>query len=185
MELQQAEESFNSGLVSDPWVRAKAKENLRLQGKFVTQSSVDQEAQRIAANYQGETENHRTGVRIFKTLVNMTPVVGSIYNIEEGARNRDVEQTVVGAFSLGVEAGGAALAGRGVSMKTVPQRQRPALADFHHVTTSLDIPTVRLADHAQGRSTIGDAAEIRLRDGNVPAAQRSLATRVRNGELRA
>lgn len=114
-ELQAAEEAFNGALASDPWVRAKARENLRMQSRLLTDEAVDREARRIADQYQTETESHRGWMKLLEDGVNMVPVVGSAYNLVEGIRNHDAEQAIMGGISLGMDIISLAVGGAGES----------------------------------------------------------------------
>jgi hypothetical protein len=182
-ELQKAEEAFNNKLPSNEWIRAKAKENLRMKSIVITNATVDAEARRIANNYRAETENHRTWMRGFDAWINTIPVLGPIYNIEEGIRHKDVGQALLGTLFLGLDlldltSSGAHSHGE-IHIKSMPTYRRSAMADFHHVTTQLGAETVRVPEHAEAHSA---PPQLRQQDGNVPSAYRSLATRVRSGE---
>ncbi len=102
--LQQAEERFNSQLFQDPWVQKKAIDNLKHQHKAITLRTVEQEAKRIAEGYEVETENHRTWIRGLKTWVSTIPIIGSLYAIEEGIRDKDPVEVICGLIFLSLDA---------------------------------------------------------------------------------
>lgn len=102
--LQKAEETFNKELYQDAWVQNKAIENLREQFKSLTSANVEREAKRIALNYKIETENHRAFIRGVNVWLNMVPVVGPLYTIEEGIRDKDPVEIVSGVFFLSLDA---------------------------------------------------------------------------------
>jgi hypothetical protein len=191
-ELQRAEEAFNTGLLTDPWVRARAKENLRGTTSLITEARVDAEVRRIAVNYKVETENHRRWMSILDTSVRMIRFVNGGLTIIDGIRDRDIEEVLRGVGSLLLD-NGPPSAGRSVSLRRQPTWQRPGTADLHHVTTRFGISTVRVSDHPayhaghsdahpQSSQLHADLPDLSVPDGNVPQEHRSLATRVRNGE---
>ncbi|WP_137392384.1 hypothetical protein [Rhodoligotrophos defluvii] len=116
-DLQRAEETFNASLPQQAWVMARAKENLRLGGKMPTPDDISAEAGRIVADYEAETEGHRDLIRGLEFLKNwyisQIPIVGGIYNIEEGIRHDDIKQIIGGALALTGEAAVAMVARRG------------------------------------------------------------------------
>ncbi|WP_342643796.1 hypothetical protein [Rhodoligotrophos ferricapiens] len=123
--LQEAEEAYNSGLSQQPWVIARAKENLRLGGSDLSPDAVDAEIARIVGNYQAETEAHRhliSGLHFLKDwVISQIPIVGGIYNIEEGIRHGDIKQIIGGAIALTLDAAFAAVAGRGRIAEVSPE----------------------------------------------------------------
>lgn len=102
--LQRAEEKFNADLYKDRWVQAKARENLNKPRAAAYDPTVDAEAKRIAANYFTETEQHRIWVSGLRMWIGMLPVIGPLYTIEEGIRDRDAVEIVCGFFFLGLDA---------------------------------------------------------------------------------
>lgn len=102
--LQQAEEYFNSQLYKDPWVQNKAIDNLKHAEREVTAKAVGQEVKRIVADYETETENHRAWIRGLKTWINIIPIVGPLYTIEEGIRDKDPVEVLCGVFFLSLDA---------------------------------------------------------------------------------
>ena len=102
--LQVAEDQFNRTLLAHPWIRAYAKEQLRGQGRVPWPEALEVEVARIVANYQTETESHRGWVRGLTTWINVVPILGPIYNIEEGIRGRDPWQAVLGTLFLALDA---------------------------------------------------------------------------------
>ncbi len=59
---------------------------------------------RIVANYQTETESHRAWIRGLKTWVNTLPVIGPLYTIKEGIRDKDPVEVLCGIFFLSLDA---------------------------------------------------------------------------------
>ena len=102
--LQALEEQFNRALPTHPWVRAYAKEQLRALGRVPWPVALEAEVARIVADYLTETENHRGWVRGLTTWINVVPILGPIYNIEEGIRGRDPLQAVLGTLFLALDA---------------------------------------------------------------------------------
>jgi hypothetical protein len=102
--LQKAEEIFNANLYQDLWVQNKAKSNLNKPYAFANDTEIIQEAKRIATNYVAETENHRAWVHGLKTWLSTIPIIGPLYTIEEGIRDKDPVEVVCGIFFLGLDA---------------------------------------------------------------------------------
>ena len=102
--LQAAEDQFNQTLPEHGWVQAYAKEPLRCLGRVPWSEALESEVARIVGDYQTETESHRGWVRGLMTWINVVPVLGPIYNIEEGIRGRDPWQAVLGAVFLALDA---------------------------------------------------------------------------------
>jgi hypothetical protein len=178
--LQEAEERFNRGLRSNPWVVAKAQENLRTKNVSLTAESAIEEIGRIAANLQTETENHRAWVRGAETWIGMVPVAGPLYNIEEGVRHHDAARAAFSLLFLGADlfdlttgAGGHGAASRRVHPVTVKMR---------HAAARLDPSVVDIATHSAMAEAAADPVDIAVLDGDIPLVHRGLAARVRNGE---
>ncbi|MCZ6914582.1 MAG: PipA/GogA/GtgA family type III secretion system effector, partial [Rickettsia endosymbiont of Ixodes persulcatus] len=109
--LAQEEKNFNDQLYQDTWVQNKAIENLDQQHKEITQQTVEQEAKRIALNYKTETETHRAWIRGLEAWVNIIPVIGPIYSIEEGISHSDPVEVIFGIFFLSLDAADLLLGG--------------------------------------------------------------------------
>lgn len=178
--LQEAEERFNSGLRSDPWVLAKAQENLRAKNVALTGELAIEEVERIVANLQTETEIHRGRVRGIETWIGMVPVAGPLYNIEEGIRHHDAARAAFGLLFLGVDlfdlaagSGGHGAASRRAHSVTIKMR---------HAAARLDTSIVDVATHTALREAAADPIDIAVQDGDIPLVHRGLAARVRNGE---
>ncbi|PTB17191.1 hypothetical protein C9I57_29395 [Trinickia symbiotica] len=179
-ELQRAEERFNEGLATDAWVVARARENLWAKDLRPTAQALDEEVRRIASGLQAETEAHRAWVRGAETWINMVPVAGPIYNIEEGVRHHDAARAAFGVlflgidlFDLGMGAGGDAAALR---------RTHPVVPKMRHVVSRLDTSTVDVTTHPLMVEAAADPVDIAVEDGDIPLVHRSLAKRVRNGK---
>ncbi|MDQ8039801.1 MAG: PipA/GogA/GtgA family type III secretion system effector [Rickettsiella sp.] len=104
IELEEAEDAFNSELYQDPWVQNQAVHNLERQHKEITQFAVEQEVKRIALNYLTETELHRAWVRGLKAWIGTIPIIGSLYTIEEGIRDKSPTEVICGVFFLSLDA---------------------------------------------------------------------------------
>ncbi|MDQ8040066.1 MAG: hypothetical protein REH83_06640, partial [Rickettsiella sp.] len=102
--LQDAEERFNAQLYQDPWLQNKAKDNLKHQSKNITFEAIELEAKRIAKEYEVESENHRAWIRGLKTWVSTIPIIGPLYAIEEGIRDKDAIEIISGIFFLSMDA---------------------------------------------------------------------------------
>jgi len=175
-----AEEKFNAALPSNPWVVARAKERLWERSEPVTATAVQREVSQIVSAFAAETEQHRAAVRGFETWINTVPVLGSVYNIEEGVRHKDAAQAAFGLIFLGVDlfdltTGGGSHAGASRPSHPVVTRLGRAVArtDGSMIELSVRPSLVRAA---------ADHVDIGLRDANVPAAYSELARRVRSGE---
>ncbi|WP_207002941.1 hypothetical protein, partial [Trinickia mobilis] len=100
-ELKPFEERFNQGLLKDPWVRATARENLRKRQAPLTVPNIDAEAKQIADRYQVPIEPSEFS---WDTLIDFIPVIGPLYDIEEGIRHQDATRAILGTLFLGLDA---------------------------------------------------------------------------------
>ena len=190
--LQAAEETFNNTLVSDPWVVAKAKENLRMRLEPLSDDRLWQETRSISGNLKTETETHRAWVAGFEIWVNFVPVLGPLYNIEEGVRHQDVEQVLLGMLFLGLDAldiamnaepgGGRSGVKRVASRERVSPRESAHIANFNRAAKEVGISMESTGSHPSEIEITINGFNLEQLDGNVPAAYRSLATQVRNGQ---
>lgn len=177
-ELQRAEEAFNAELPSNPWVVATAKERLRSQSKRPTAAAVQGEADKVATGLLTETESHRALERGLDTWLNTIPIVGPVYNIEEGVRHRDAARAAFGLLFLGVDLFDiSAGAGGGLRSEGV----HPIVPKLRRVAGRIDASNVNLAGQPEMIEMAADPAHIGKRDANVPAPLRPLAKKVREG----
>lgn len=102
--LQVAEEAFNQNLITSPWVLKKARDNLYEQRKLVSTQAIAQEAQRIAQNYETETEQHRSWMHGIETWISTIPIIGSLNILREGIEDKSITEIVVGIISLSLDA---------------------------------------------------------------------------------
>ncbi|WP_116141270.1 PipA/GogA/GtgA family type III secretion system effector [Trinickia diaoshuihuensis] len=174
-ELQREELAFNARLPADPWVVAEAKQRLRAQSMPVTPDTVRRVADEIARTEAVETESHRALMRGFETWINTVPVVGPIYNIEEGIRHRDAARAAFGllflcadVFDVGTGAGGA----RSEAVHPVVPRLRRALG-------RVDASRVNVAGHHEMIEMSVDPVHIAQPDADVPEPLRALAREAR------
>jgi phosphoribosylanthranilate isomerase len=189
-ELQRAEEAFNDSMAASAWVIAKAKENLRARSQPLAQSLIDEEAARIAKAFKTETETHRNWMRGFHEWINMVPVVGPIYNIEEGVRHKDALQIVLGILFLGLDVfdfmgAGAGEVGevgaRGAAHEAAP-REHAAVSNVRHAAGSIDVDADRVATNPLIVEAGIDPVHIGQRDAHLPEGMQGIAARVRAGE---
>jgi hypothetical protein len=141
-ELERKQEVFNAGLRSDAWVRAKATENLRMQARPVTTTEVAAEVSRILPDYEVQTEDERDQEEswsIVRALFDQLPFVGAADMIWQGLEDRNAEELLLGIFFMATDL-------KSISMKGISLRERPAVADYHHITTDLGIGTIRVTD---------------------------------------
>lgn len=198
-ELQEAEEKWNNDLPLHPWVQARARENLRLKNNVdLSQAIIQIEAQRIAKNYLAETENHRQLMVGLETWINTIPVIGPIYNIEEGIRHKEATQIILGSLFLALDAFDFATQGRSPASTMaeevldstairIPPIEHITVSSTHHITEELGIPLADFSPSISSSNNIAtlintDPWKISLSDSNVPIDYRSLAARVRTGE---
>ncbi len=177
-ELQRAEEVFNAALPSSPWVVATAKERLRSQSKRLTAAAVQGEADKIASGLLTETESHRALERGLDTWLNTIPVVGPVYNIEEGVRHRDAARAAFGLLFLGIDFFDMS-AGAGGELRS--EGVHPIVPKLRRVAGRIDASNVNLAGQPEMIEMTADRAHIGVRDSNVPDPLRPLAQRVREG----
>ncbi|WP_137390659.1 hypothetical protein [Rhodoligotrophos defluvii] len=115
--LHDAEAAFNENLSRHPWVIARAKENLREVGRPLSPEAITQEIARLVERYDAETEAHRHFVSDLQFLKNWViseiPVVGGVYNLEQGISHHNVKQIIGGALGLTVDGALAVAARRG------------------------------------------------------------------------
>jgi len=178
--LQAAEETFNAALSSNPWILARAKENLWERSQPVTVDSIEREVSQIKNDFTAETEAHRATVRGFETWINTVPVLGSVYNIEEGVRHKDAAQAAFGLIFLGVDlfdltTGGGPHVGTG-------RASHPVMTRLGRAVARTDGSMIELSVYPSVTRAAADHVDIGRRDSNVPAAYSELAQRVRAGE---
>ncbi len=184
-ELEKAEELFNSRLVHDAWVQAKAKEKLRTHGEAMAQHKIDAEAVRLSKDFRAETETHRAWMRGFQTWINTVPVAGPIYNIEEGVRHKDALQVAFGLLFLGLDvfdlASGSGGSVRGGAKGVAPEHE--TVFNFRRAAGSVDVmPEQAIAQPAIAEAMV-DPAHIGQLDLDIPDDLRGLAARVRDGAI--
>ena len=177
--LQAAEEKFNAALPSNPWVVARAKEKLWERSEPITAAAVEREASQIASAFAAETEQHRATVRGFETWINTVPVLGSLYNIEEGVRHKDAAQAAFGLIFLGVDlfdlsTGGGSHAGTG-------RPSHPVATRLGRVAARTDGAMIELSAHPSLARAAADRVDIGLRDSEIPSGYSELVQRVRSG----
>ena len=191
--LREAMLQWDNDLHTQPWIKARARENLRLAQAPITHTTVSAEAHQVAQNYKiGIAEQDIAGVE--NTLISMIPFVGGLYNIEEGIRHQNIDQAIGGVFSLAMDSlttGIGAIAkiepqSLGASLK-VPHTEHAIVDMMKGVASDLDMPIDELMPLQTTTDTTGmhihaDPWKISLPDTNVPNAHRSLAARVRQGE---
>jgi hypothetical protein len=148
------------------------------------QQYFNDELARAAAASTGEPDGAESRSPL-GDLVSMLPVIGPIYNIEEGVRHKDALQALCGVFFLGLDA----LFGLGEAGYAAVRVGASALARTHSVAA--EFPSVARALGASVRDIgideqildIGrEPPDLSIRDGNVPESIRDLAVRVRSGE---
>ncbi|HWX12025.1 MAG TPA: hypothetical protein VNZ04_08505, partial [Trinickia sp.] len=179
--LQEAEDRFNSGLRSNPWVLAKAQENLWTKNVSLTGESAIEEVGRIVANLKAETESHRAWVRGAETWIGMVPVAGPLYNIEEGIRHHDAARAAFGLLFLGADLFDLTT-GAGWRGAASRRAAHPVTVKMRHAAERLDASIVNVATHPAITEAAADPVDIAVQDGDIPLVHRGLAARVRNGE---
>lgn len=178
--LEQAELRFNAALPQDPWVVARAKEQLRAKGLVPNAQAVTAQAAAIAANFVTETETHRHWKRGFETWIGTVPVAGPLYNIEEGVRHHDAARAALGLLFLGVDLFDLSMgAGGGRSGAAA---EHPVAVRFRHAAARVDGSAGDIAMHPFVVDALTRAKPIALRDADVPTAAKPVAQRVRGGE---
>lgn len=174
-ELQREEEAFNTRLRSDPWVLATAKARLREQFKAVTHATVQPIANEIAGTVETETESHRALMRGLDTWLNTVPIVGPLYNIEEGVRHKDAARAAFGLLFLGADVFDLTTGAGGPSART----GHPIVPKFRRALAHVDASTVNMSGHAELIEMSVDPVHIGLPDADVPAQWRALARQSR------
>lgn len=175
-ELQREEEAFNAFLPSDPWVVATAKERLRAQSKATTPAAVQRVCAQIAGNFAAETEGHRALVKGLDTWVNTIPIVGPIYNIEEGVRHKDAARAAFGLLFLGADGFDLTTgAGRGARAEAA----HPVVPKLRRVSGRVDRSTGNAAGHPEMIEMSVDPVRIARPDADVPEQLRALARQAR------
>lgn len=185
--LQWAEERFNNQLYRDPWVRKKAVDNLKDQHKEITLSAIEQEAKRIAGDYEVETENHRTWIRGLKTWVGTIPIVGALYTIEEGIRDEDPVEVICGIIYLSLDAFDLLSGSEHESLNVetnqlagkLSVREKVTIDAVHSSFKKLNLSPADLPLHDK-MYLAGDPFSIHYSN-EVPAAYRLMAEQVRSG----
>ncbi|WP_207002935.1 hypothetical protein, partial [Trinickia mobilis] len=187
-ELKPYEERFNQGLHQDPWVRATARENLRKRQAPLTVPNIDAAAKQIAERYQVPIEPSDFS---WDTLIDFIPVIGPLYDIEEGIRHQDATRAILGTFFLGLDAlfvgfsDEAVEEGLEIGLTTaarLPAGERVTMNSARAVIDELDIPLEDLVADPAAIVADHDPFDLALPDAQVPAEHRALAARVRDGE---
>ncbi|MGG1944089.1 PipA/GogA/GtgA family type III secretion system effector [Trinickia sp. NRRL B-1857] len=174
-ELQREEVAFNERLSMQPWVVAAAKERLRGKSMPVSPETVGRVANEIAGNLAVETESHRALVRGFETWINTVPILGPVYNIEEGVRHRDAARAAFGLFFLGADLFDLSTgAGGGRSRAT-----HPVVPRLRRVLGRVDASQFNVAGHHEMLVMSADPVHISRPDANVPEPLRDLARQAR------
>ncbi|WP_342640342.1 hypothetical protein [Rhodoligotrophos ferricapiens] len=167
--LQKAEQDYNTTLLNHPWVLARAKENLRLKGESLSAENMHTEISRITENYAAETENHRhliSGLYFLKDwYISQIPIVGGLYNLEEGIRHHNVKQMIGGGLALGFDVGGVALGmrrGGGLAalerIEVTPEMN--ATEALHHLAAEIDLPVARSSRSELGAASFRFGSEV-------------------------
>lgn len=184
---------WDNDLHTQPWIRARARENLRLAQAPITNTTVSAEAHHVAQSYQiGIAEQDIASTE--DMLINLIPFVGGMYNIGKGIANKNIDQIISGIFSLGLDS----IDGGIGAMTKIETRSLGTLLKAPHtehamvdmvkgVARDLDVSMHELAPLQSSANEIGmhihaDPWKISLSDTNIPSAYRSLAERVRQGE---
>lgn len=196
IELQAAEEDWNAQLPQHPWVQARARENCRLAQTLWINNAATEEVKKLSKNYLAETEEHRQLMRGFELWINTIPIVGPVYNIEEGIRHHDKQQIIAGSIFLGIDAFDLLISGRSRHppleenlAKTnlrVPPMEHITATSLDTIAEDIDISLTELTSNApvNSESYINtNPWEIELDNANIPPEYRTLATRVRDGEV--
>ncbi|HTH76520.1 MAG TPA: hypothetical protein VL635_19165 [Trinickia sp.] len=176
-ELQRSEEAFNASLPSNAWVVATAKVGLRRESKPVTPDSVRHAADEIVGRLATETESHRALMRGLETWINMVPVAGPVYNIEEGVRHHDAARAAFGLLFLGADLFDVSAGAGGASRDAV----HPVVPKLRRVAVHVDGSSVNRGGHPDMIEMTVDPVHIGRRDAGVPDDLRPLARRVREG----
>ncbi|PMS20443.1 hypothetical protein C0Z18_10920 [Trinickia dabaoshanensis] len=174
-ELQREERAFNERLPTQPWVVAAAKERLRAQSMPVSPDTVQRVAGEIAGNLAVETESHRAWVRGLETWVNTVPVVGPIYNIEEGIRHGDAARAAFGLLFLGADMFDVATGGGGGGSRAT----HPVVPKLRRVAGRVDASQFNVAGHHEMLEMSADPVHVARPDANVPEELRELARQAR------
>lgn len=92
-QLQNAEDEYNEQLKRDPWIEARAKENVRISGRGFNDAAIREEHDRVLADFHAETEDERERVRELK-VVRALPFIGNLWRFGEGLYRGDVDETI-------------------------------------------------------------------------------------------
>jgi hypothetical protein len=179
-ELEREETAFNARLLTDPWVVAAAKERLRAQSKAVTPDAVRQTVSDIAGNLAAETESHRALVKGLETWVNTVPVVGPVYNIEEGVRHRDAARAAFGLLFLGIDLFDVTT-GAGGGQRSAATH--PIVPKLRRAVGRIDASRFNVAGHPDLIDVGADPVRIGQPDANVPVELREFARRARENRF--
>lgn len=96
--LQEDEEQYNAELLSNNWIQACAKENLRKNNKELTTGNINNEVARLAKQYKTRTENERDWERGL-TYFEKIPILGGVISFFDGLVNLDIDK-IVGAIPV-------------------------------------------------------------------------------------
>jgi len=188
--LAAAEQRFNDELPTNLWVRAKAKDLLRQRQIPLTDSAIAWQIKTILGDYETHVEGHDP-ILTWETVVSMTPVIGSLYMVEEGIRHHSWREALLGMVFLSLDGfvvldavrglGRGAVA-EGEHLASLPVGERATLNSLTQGMPELDLGLDEIAFSPDAISLDRDPYNLVALDHEVPHAQRASAARVRNGE---
>jgi hypothetical protein len=185
--LKPAVQAYNTALPEHRWVRATARETLRMQRAPLTQDAIDKEVRRVAAGCEVLLKDAKID---WEKLLSFVPVLGASYTIEEAVRHHDLRRLVFGEISLSVDAMSFGLGGEFAEPIEQSLRSPAKLALAEGITATstrtaihdLEIPLDSLIDDVDALSLNHDPFGLTLPDAWLSDEHRALAARVRAGE---
>ncbi|MGQ5522080.1 hypothetical protein ACUHMQ_02345 [Chitinimonas sp. PSY-7] len=96
--LQAAEEEYNRGLLINPWIQARAKENIRITGGELNTETLKTAQEALISEFHAETESERDWHAILR-FIKGQPIIGSIWQFVEGLYNGNAEE-MIGAIPV-------------------------------------------------------------------------------------
>jgi hypothetical protein len=91
--LQKEEQTYNRNLENNPWVDARAKENLRIVGRPHSDANIAAERQSVLTSFRTETEEEHERAYISRAI-HETPLLGNLVRVVEGIYEGDAGKAI-------------------------------------------------------------------------------------------
>ncbi|AWK15710.1 hypothetical protein SK355_12920 [Candidatus Fukatsuia symbiotica] len=195
-ELSAKWQHFIAQLPNNPWFRAKAKDNLIMCKQSLNTDGIQQEIDHLLTTcrqdqcrLQLDPITQFTVGDVFEELINLIPVVGAAYNIEQGIRHHDWLQTLIGTLALGFD--GASLLYNGlkngiseteVNFHSLMENDKKVISTVSRATSQVtDLPITHWTDNIEAITIKPDPYDLALPRARIPLSFQEQALHVRQG----